>query len=152
MKLANNVRISVFAKEDENAEEIEEKLKQLVPLDIEKERIAVQKKAATGFNEKKITIMEISLAKDRHINAFLDFLKENLGERQKGLLIRQKESRLDEKLNFFMRLDKEKLMKNEYWVTDSGNCYHIRISVASFPRNRENAMKAVENALGLKAP
>ncbi|MBI2141992.1 hypothetical protein HYU15_00705 [Candidatus Woesearchaeota archaeon] len=152
MKLANNVKISVFSKEEENAAEIEEKLKQLVPLDLEKEKIPVKKQAATGFNEKKITIMETSLIKDRHINSFLGFLKEKLGERQKELLIRQKESRLDEHLNFFIRLDKEKLKNGEFWVTDSGNCYHIRISVASFPRNRENAMRAVDGFLGLKAP
>ncbi len=152
MKLANNVRIKVFAKEEENAAEIEEKLKQLVPLDFEKEKIPVKKQAATGFNEKKITIMELSLAKNKHINAFLDFLKEKLGERQKELLIRQKETRLDNELNFFMRLDKEKLLQNEFWITDSGNCYHIKISVAAFPRKRENALKAVDDALGLKAP
>lgn len=151
MKIANSVRISVFTKEEENAAEIEEKLRRLVHFDLEKEKISVQKQAATGFNEKKITIMEIILVKDRHINAFLDFLKEKLGERQKELLLRQKESRLDDELNFFMRLDKEKLLQDEFWITDSGNCFHIRISVAAFPRKRENAAKIIENVFGFKA-
>ncbi len=148
MKLVNSIKMSVFTKEEENEREIEEKLKQLIPLELEKEKIAVTKQTATGFNEKRIRIIEAMLTKDRHINAFLEKLKENLSEKQKELLIRQKESRLDDELNFFIRLDKEKLLNNEHWVTDSGNCYHIRINIAAFPKRREDALKMIEKIFG----
>ncbi len=144
MKLANNVRISVFSKEDENEQAIEEKLKQMVPLELEKEKITLTKQTAMGFNEKKIRILEIALNKDRHINTFLESITKNLGEKQKELLLRQKESRLDEELNFFIRLDKEKMLNNEYWITDSGSCYHIKINIAAFPRKREKAFEIIE--------
>ena len=150
MKLANSIKISVFAKGEENEQEIEDKLKQLIPLDLEKEKIAVTKQTATGFNETRIRIIEAMLTKDRHINAFLEKLSENMSEKQKELLIRQKESRLDDELNFFIRLDKEKLLNNEYWVTDSGNCYHIRINIAAFPKRREYALEMIEKVVNKK--
>ncbi|MBI2133296.1 hypothetical protein HYU11_01290 [Candidatus Woesearchaeota archaeon] len=145
MKIANSIKISVFAKEDENEAAIEEKLRELTSLDLEKEKINVKKQTATGFNEKKIRIMEIVLEKDRHIKAFIGFLKENLGEKQKEILLRQKESRLDNNLNFFIRLDKEKLLNNEFWITDSGNCFHIKANIAAFPKKKEKAVEIIKS-------
>ncbi len=148
MRLANFVRLSVFCKEDEDEKQIEEGLRKLLPLDMEKEKINISRQKATGFNEKKILIMEIELRKDRHINSFLESLKANLGSAQKEMLLRQKESRLDTELNFFIRLDKERLHSGEYFVTDSGSCYHIKISIAAFPKTRENALKTLEDIFG----
>lgn len=148
MKLANSIRISVFAKEDEDESRIEEGLKSVIPLDFEREKISVERKTSIGFNERKIRILGILLQKDRHINAFLEFLGGKLGERQKGLLLRQKESRLDSELYFFIRLDKEKLLNGEFFITDSGSCYHIRISIAAFPKSRLDALGVVERIFG----
>ena len=60
-------------------------------------------------------------------------------------MLEQKESRLDEDLNFFVRIDKEKWIDGkEMFLTDSGNCFHIKILIAAFPKKRENALKIVE--------
>jgi len=140
MKYFNNIKISVFAKKDEeDHEKIKQKLIELVPFDPEKEKLKVKEQKAEGFNEKIVYIYEIDLAKDRHINAFTEFLLSKLTPEQKELIKRQLESRLDEEFNFFLRLDKEKLLNNEFWITDSGDCYHIKANIACFPRNREKA-------------
>ena len=59
-------------------------------------------------------------------------------------MVVKQEDRLDEECNFFIRLDKEKLMNGECWITDSGDCYHIKISVAAFPKKKERAKQVVE--------
>ena len=138
MKQFNNLKISVFAKEDH--EKIKQKLIELMPFDLEKEKLAVKEQKTHGFNEKIIYVYEINLKKDRHINAFIENLISRLSDEQKDLIKRQLESRLDEKYNFFLRLDKEKLLNNEFWITDSGDCYHIKANVACFPRKREKAI------------
>lgn len=143
-KFANCIWISVFAKEDEPREEIEKALRELAGLDIEKEKIKFSCKTAIGFHEKKIKIMEIVLEKNRHINDFLKSLASNLNQEQKELLQRQADSRLDDDFNFFLRLDKEKLLCREYWITETGNCYHIKMSIACFPKKRENALAAIK--------
>ena len=144
MKLAHQIKISIFIKEEEDREKTFNRLLSLVPFDLKKEKIKLNEDTAMGFNNKKIKTYEIVLEKNRHINAFLEKLKEALSQEQKELLLKQAESRLDEDLHFFIRLDKEKLLNNEFWITDSGNCFHIRISIAAFPAKRELALEVVK--------
>ena len=76
----------------------------------------------------------------------MEHLNEILKEEQKSLLLKQKESRLDIENLFFMRFDKEKLIKdNIYFLTDKGNCFHVKMSIAAYPTTRKNAMKIVED-------
>ncbi len=143
--LAHNICITVFCKPKDNTELIAKKLLLLVPFDNKKEKIELKKTNATGFNEKKITILEIYLEKESHTNLFLKNLAKNLADEQKLLIKRQAESRLDDELNFFLRLDKSKLTnEDKLWLTDKGDCYHIRIKIAAFPHKREAALKTVE--------
>jgi len=107
--------------------------------------IELKKTNATGFNEKKIIILEIYLEKEKHINKFLENLNKKLSKEQKELLIKQAESRLDDELNFFLRFDKEALVnENKLLLTDKGNCYHITIKIAAFPHKRESALKVID--------
>jgi RNA binding exosome subunit len=63
-------------------------------------------------------------------------------------LISQIESRLDEELFFFMRIDKDSWnIEKKTILTDSGNCYHIRITVAAFPKKRESAVALLNRFL-----
>ncbi len=138
MRVANNINVRVFCKEGENKELIIEKLKLMLPFDLEKEKIKVKETRAEGFNGKRIDVIEVALEKERHVNAFLEALKEKLGS-EKETLLKQLDSRLDDELNFFMRLDKDMMLKDRFVLTDTGNCYHIRINIAAFPKRREKA-------------
>ena len=94
-------------------------------------------------DERQIQIFEVDLEKDSEIREFLDFLVSKLNSDQKKLLLKQIHSRLDEELNFFLRLDKEKLINGEYWITDSGNCYHIKILLAVYPKKRAKGIEII---------
>lgn len=144
MRRAHSITLTVFCKEDEGEEKIQAGLKHLVPFPLEEEKVQLQKKIATGFEEKKITIFTILLEKEKHTNQCLDFLKTQLNPAQRDLLIEQVDSRLDANLNFFLRLDKEKWLEGKPWITDSGNCFHIKISLAAFPKRREKGLALVE--------
>ncbi len=146
MKLANNAGIRVFCGEGEDKEAVIGKLKLLLPFDAEKERIRIEEQTAEGFDEKRIKILSVTLTKDRHLNAFISNLLKILGDEKKTLL-EQIDSRLDNELNFFIRLDKEMLLKDKFVLTDSGNCYHVRISVAAFPKRREKAIAMLKGLL-----
>ncbi|MBN2052536.1 hypothetical protein JW756_03460 [Candidatus Woesearchaeota archaeon] len=143
MKLANIIKISVFVKPEENEAPIKEAFLKLFPFDIEDERIILKKTRATSFSQRDIIIYEVELTKDRHSNAFLEFLKSKLDEQQRKMLVSQ-ENRLDDNLDFFIRLDKQSLVNNYYNITDCGDCFHIRISIAAFPRKKESAMEVVK--------
>ena len=145
MKIAHSITISVFCKPEDNKEEVEKALLSLFPFHLENEKIAITKQTAESFNERKITIIEVQLKKGAHINSFIDSLKERFSEEQRDLLTRQLESRLDGEFNFFMRLDKTRLMNDKTcYITDSGDCFHIKISIAAFPKTRESAAAVVK--------
>ncbi|MBD3354775.1 hypothetical protein GF361_02210 [Candidatus Woesearchaeota archaeon] len=144
MKIAHSVKITAFAKEDEDEDRIKNKMKEMVPFDIEESKVKLKQKTAIGFNERKINIFEILLEKDKHISMFLDNLADRLSDEAKRLVLKQEESRLDENCNFFLRFSKEKLLEeNELWLTNQGNCFHIRINIAAFPKKKEKAMDII---------
>ncbi|MFC1741043.1 RNA-binding domain-containing protein [Nanoarchaeota archaeon] len=148
MKVAHNVKLSVFSHEEEDSEQIKQKFLELVPFDLEQENLELKTRNAQGVQEKKIMIYELNLTKERHTKRFMEHLKSNLDKDQIGLLKKQAESRLDQELNFFIRLDKPNLLQdNKLLITDAGNCFHIKISVAAYPANRENGLKVINEWL-----
>ena len=61
----------------------------------------------------------------------------------------QKESRLDDNLDFFLRFGKDEYIRNDkLMLTDSGNCFHIKISIDAFPKKREIALKIADKIFG----
>jgi RNA binding exosome subunit len=148
MKLAHNVKLSVFAYDTEDAARISAKLAALCPFGLKEEKLNMKSTTALGFNERKIMIFEITLTKEKHISKFLNCLNEKFSDDQRSLLVNQSESRLDSDLNFFIRLDKPRwLDEDRLWITDSGDCFHMRIAVAAFPAKRESALKVIEDWL-----
>ncbi|MEK6857267.1 MAG: RNA-binding domain-containing protein [Nanoarchaeota archaeon] len=146
MRYVNNIKISVYVKVDEElVEKIKQKIINFIPFNLEEEKIELKEENVQSFNEKIIKIFTIELVKEKHTNDFLKFLNSKLTKEQKMLLLSQKESRLDEEQFFFIRLDKTELVENDrFFITDSGNCVHIRMSIASFPRKRKVALQAIE--------
>jgi hypothetical protein len=143
MKLAHSIKVSVFIKSEENEVPVREKLLSLFPFNFEEEKLILNRSKAQGFNQRQIIIYEVNLEKERHTNAFLKFLREKLDEQQKEMLMHQ-ENRLDEECNFFLRLDKQSLLNNSINITDCGECFHIRISIAAFPKKKEAALEVVK--------
>ncbi|MBR9677552.1 hypothetical protein GOV04_05400 [Candidatus Woesearchaeota archaeon] len=140
MKLFHNITISVFAPPEEDQEQIKSALLKLVSI----EKILLKESKTVGFNDRQIIVYEIKLEKQRHITEFFNNLKKQLSVEQKELLLKQLDSRLDNDLFFYLRLDKNKLLNNEYIIVDSGNCFHIKFSIAVYPAKREKAIDLLE--------
>ena len=145
MKYAHNIKLSVFVKDSEDPIKVGDAILTLIPFDIVKEKIELKKSIVDGFEEKKIIIFELILKKSSHVSRFIANLQRNLSLSQKQLILQQASSRLDPELDFFIRLDKSILLeKNKLELTDSGNCFHIRIAIASYPAKREPALEIVK--------
>jgi len=145
MKL-HRVDIRVFCKPEDNIEEVEKGLLSLIPFDLDKEKIKLNKRNTAGFRERKIIILDVKLEKQRHVNLFLEKLGESLSEEQRDMIKSQAESRLDEDMLFYLRFDKKRFLEDKVlWLTDKGDCYHVKLSVAAFPKTRENALRCVKS-------
>lgn len=140
MKLAHRIELSVFSYPEEDFEQISRAFLELLPFDAEKEKIKIEKTAATGFGQKQIIILKTEIVKVSNTNDFLENILIKLSDDDKKAIVRQSESRIDEELNFFLRLDKDEWIKNgKLRLIDSGRCFHVKISVAAFPKKREIA-------------
>src|SRR3989344_3789980 len=147
MRLVYAITLSAFAKAHEDAKEIEDALRALVPFDFEKEKLKVQVQNAEGF-ESTIRIITIQLTKVTHTNEVLKFLFGKLEPEQKDALKEQTESRLDESLDYFVRFDKtEWVNERKLVITDTGNCIHCKIALAVYPKKRELAVALVQRLL-----
>ena len=58
VKLVNHIKLSVFCKDGEDEGLITKKLCELIPLNLEEEKIELRKSTAFGFSEKKIREVE----------------------------------------------------------------------------------------------
>ncbi len=149
MKYVHTVHCSVFVKPEEIQESpkirsaISTALQELTGLDFAQEKLAVTTTKVEGFNNRAIEIFTVVLAKEAHTNHFLEHLCAALNQDQKELLWEQKESRLDDELNFYIRLGKKELLRGKYDITDSGDCVHIKMHIAAFPKKREAALDVV---------
>ena len=147
MKLAHHVKISVFGHESNESEEEIDRLPNLLKSFFPFE-IPVNKKVLEGFDNKKILVFSVDLSKQADIKKFLQFLVSRLSEDQKELLINQSDSRIDDDIHFFVRFDKSKLIsENRLWITDKGNCFHVDLTLAAFPKSKEEGLKTLKTIL-----
>ncbi|MFH1669580.1 MAG: RNA-binding domain-containing protein [Candidatus Woesearchaeota archaeon] len=148
MKVAHNIKLTAFSYEEDDKEQIRQGLLKLVPFDLEQEKLELSQTNAQGFKEKRIIIFELFMKKERNTTKFLKHIKDNLTTDQRNTLLEQIESRLDEELNFFIRIDKSRFLKDGVLtLTEQGNCYHIKINIAAYPSNREKALEIVQEWL-----
>lgn len=152
MKYFNKIIISIFVKidEGENLELIKQKLLDLFPFNLVEEKLTLKEETNKGFNERRIKILTVELLKESHTNKLFESLLRKITRDDKSTILRQKELRLDQELYFYLRFDKQKwIQKSELELTDSGDCFHIKLALAAFPRKREVALDLINNILSL---
>ncbi|MBI4738025.1 hypothetical protein HY772_00395 [Candidatus Woesearchaeota archaeon] len=145
MKYVHSIAISAFSKVGEDIERIRSTLKDLALLDLEKEKLSFKDTIAKSHDDKDVHILEIMITKEGQVNRFLKAFIAKLSDDQRQLVIDQRGSRVDEDCRFFIRLDKRKLLEeNRWWITDSGNCFHIKMALAAYPVRKEVGEGIVE--------
>jgi RNA binding exosome subunit len=150
MKWIHRATLTAFAKPEEDAEAIKQGIIALVPFNLEEAKIKLDIQNAESFEERIIKIFTIILTKESHTNDFLQFLLDNLSDEQKKLLLAQAESRLDKEFDFFMRIEKDKWVRDRKIIlTDSGHCFHIKLSLATFPKKRETALALINKLFAI---
>ncbi|WP_455645137.1 RNA-binding domain-containing protein [Methanosphaera sp.] len=96
------------------------------------------------FND-DIIILSEKRAKKRINKDFIKFLNENLTQEDKNIIKNELSRRMDEKGNFFLRFDKQEAFNENLKLTYSGDAIHVRIKIASYPVNKENAIKVAHD-------
>ena len=92
-------------------------------------------------------MISLEVKKIKLLNKFLKQLFSKISNGDKKVLLDQLESRLDEGLHFYIRLNKDKFLVDKYELTDAGNCLHIKIAIAAYPNKREVAVEILKQII-----
>ncbi len=148
MKEFHSITTTVFSKDDETFEEIKDSLTKFYPFNLDKEKIKIDIKKAIGFEDKPIKILTIKIEKQNLIKQFAEKLLKMLTQGQKDQLIDELNTRVDEKGNFYLRFDKKTWFEEEkLFITELGNCYHIKFKIAAYPCDKEKAITLMKRFL-----
>jgi len=142
MRVLHNVTITVFAKPGENEQEVVQAIKEFAPFDIEKEKVSLaveESEVSQGI----LKILTLRLVKESHTNAWVKWLQEHVSKEQKAR-VRSEGDRVHEdegQWNGFLRFDKDSWVKErKLLLTNSGDCFHVRLCLAVFPKKQEGAI------------
>ncbi|PIY60435.1 hypothetical protein COY95_01785 [Candidatus Woesearchaeota archaeon CG_4_10_14_0_8_um_filter_47_5] len=144
MRLAHLVTLRVFSKEEDDDAQVRACFLSFFPFDLEKEKIPLNRTSAAGFEHKTIVIYETTITKPRHCNQFLKALFARFSDEQKAIIKEKLDRRITDDLCLYFRFDKDRfLAENQLFFVDTGNCFHLKISLAAFPRTKDAAKKIV---------
>ncbi|MGM5484580.1 MAG: RNA-binding domain-containing protein [Nanobdellota archaeon] len=90
-----------------------------------------------------LNVHEIFFNKTRLTNKFIKNLKSKLDKKQRDYLSENAEEIVHHENRMFLRFDKASLMNREFRITDEGECFHLRLSIAAYPRKKEKAVKLI---------
>lgn len=143
-KIFHNVKITVFIKEEQDFDAIQDSFLELFPFGLQEAKVKLNKTQAQIVEDRKMIILDVLLTRNRQINDFMNNILSKMSSDVKKTIVEQIDTRIDEESNFYFRIDKDEFMNNNKIVlTDGGNCFHFKCHVATYPQNVENAKKVV---------
>ncbi len=120
----------------------------LPDIDFAKEKIHIIHDPFIDASEVKRYVCSMSVERGRFVRLLVKTLFGSLSAEQKKMLHDQIQSRVDDECQFFLRFEKDAFLRDKKLVlTDGGRCFHITLTVASFPRKKAVACATVEKYL-----
>ena len=136
--MIHNIKFRVFVYENEDVEELSQAVLNILP------EAEINAEEAEGLTEDKIIILSGVVSKKRYTKAFFNLLLESVDLEK---LNDDLERKIDEKGNWFLRLDKEDAIDEKLTVKDSGDSIHLKIKIAAYPAKKEIAVDKVREAI-----
>jgi RNA binding exosome subunit len=133
------VHLRIFAKPEDDAAEVRKALLKLVPFSIEEKKLAIKEEPITTPG-RTVVVLRLDVAKRALANAAMQHLVSLLEPSDREKLVQQADSRTDDAGFFFIRLDKQKWLQGIAELTDSGDCFHISLEIATYPKRRDSVI------------
>lgn len=142
-RLTNTIQLHALCKSEEERSLINEQLKQLLkqPRDVELEVVADDKRVHESYDP--IYSLTARLYTQPEQKAFIKYLRETLPEEHKKRLRTEAAKHLDERENFFFRLDKQAFINGECLHVLRGDVIQVRVNLCAHPKTRENVLECI---------
>jgi RNA binding exosome subunit len=97
---------------------------------------------AEDFSGEELVFLRTSIEKTRRTNDVADAFRSGLSEGDRELLVSQR-NRLDDNLEFYVRLDLDAFLDGLFVLTESGDCVHFTLKIAAYPAKKDAAYSKV---------
>jgi RNA binding exosome subunit len=140
MKYLHNCTISCFCKETDDLAAAQTLIESFLPENLEKEKIKLEEEHLRIHEGENLISLKVHTTKDRHNRVIIEHLLEKLSPEQKQTICSQND-RVDVKGALFLRFDKTLLLeKQKLELVDHGDCFHFKLLLAAYPKNKEKAL------------
>lgn len=132
--MIHNLSYRAFVYGTENEEKVREALSTLLPT------AQPHKETTEGYHKNQVIILQGKITKKRELKDFLEKLH-SLKPSAKKRILRELESKIDERGNLFLRFDKQRAYLGDLKVVDHGDSLHLKMKIAAYPSRKEEALK-----------
>jgi len=132
------IEFKAYCHATENLDKVKEAIENLAGRELE-----LEISDAEGYYGNPIKILEGKISKNKEMDHFFDNLPEKIIQRLKCDV----DKRIDERCNFFFRINKSEAYEEELELTKGGNSIRIRARVESYPAKKETAVEKMKEYL-----
>ncbi|MGM0509765.1 MAG: RNA-binding domain-containing protein [Thermoplasmatota archaeon] len=132
------IEFKTYCHATEDIEKVKDILYELAGEDIE-----IEISEAEGYYGNPIEILETTISRNRDMDEFFKKITEDIVQD----LLDTVERRVDERCNFFFRLDKEARLDDGLVLSDGENTVKVRARVESYPAKRSSAIEILKKYL-----
>ena len=122
----------------ESLEKVKEAVENLVGKELDMEI-----SEAEGYYGNPIKVLEGKISRNREMDDFFERLPDDV----RSELGKELERRIDDRCNFFFRVDKGRAYEDESVLTDGGYSIRVRARVESYPSRKETAVEKMRELL-----
>ena len=108
---------------------------------INNNKILFTEKTTVGFDDRKIIVLDAMIKNHKESLIILNRIISTISDNDKKTLYMTSDSRIDEENKLYIRLNKHRMIKGEYTVTDSGECYKTSFHITTYPKDSVTAIK-----------
>lgn len=142
MRIANTIKITAHAKNPAQQEALVQALKRYANTPAETQTL-------THEQFPTLYVVKLWLTKQQEIRSLLRFLS-TLSLEDKNTLLHQITERIDERGNFYFRIDKQAFLRQQAIYAEKGDVVQLRINMAAHPKTPENVEELVRAFLHAK--
>jgi len=132
------IEFKAYCHATESLDKVKESLENLAGRELE-----LEISDAEGYYGNPIKILEGEISKNKEMDDFFESLPEEIIQRLREEL----DKRIDERCNFFFRIDKGKAYQKDFVLTSGGNSIRVRARVESYPSKKETAVEKMRDYL-----
>ncbi|TGC10545.1 RNA-binding protein [Methanolobus halotolerans] len=103
---------------------------------------------AEGHYGNPIRIFSAQISRKQDSKALAVFIRQHMSDDDVELLRSEMPDRLDDEQVFHMRFDKQAAFEGRVELTSSSDAIASHVKIATYPKNRENAGRIVEELFG----